>query len=67
MEALFFGKSNAVGAENPNFWICLKIQTLKKSKLSCRYADKYGIVRKKSLDFFLFMLQSFMIELEVIK
>jgi len=52
---------------NPKVRICRKIQTLKKSKLSCRYADKYGIVRKKSLDFFLFMLQSFMIELEVIK
>ena len=34
-------------------FIIPKIQTLKKSKLSCRYADKYGIVRKKSLDFFL--------------
>ena len=42
--------------KNPNF---KEIQTL------CRYADKYGIVQKKSLDFFLFMLQSFMIELEV--
>lgn len=44
-----------------------KIPTLKKSKLSHRYADKYGIVRKESLDFFLFTLQSFMIKLEVNK
>ena len=42
-----------VGRLNPNFWISCKIPTLKKSKLSHRYADKYGIVRKKSLDFFL--------------
>ena len=60
-------KPNGMGAANPKVRISPKIQTLKKSKLSCRYADKYGIVRKKSLDFFLFMLQSFMIELEVIK
>ena len=56
-----------MGQINPNFWIYLKIPTLKKSKLSYRYADKYGIVQKKSLDFFLFIPQSFMIELEVIK
>ena len=31
-------------------WVA-KIQTLKKSKLSHRYADKCGIERKKSLDF----------------
>ena len=54
-----WGKSKLLDLpENPNF---KEIQTL------CRYADKYGIVQKKSLDFFLFMLQSFMIELEVIK
>ena len=29
-----------------------KIPTLKKSKLSRRYANKHGILRKKSLDFF---------------
>ena len=44
-----------------------KIPTLKKSKLPHRYADKYGIVRKESLDFFLFTLKSFMIKLEVNK
>lgn len=44
-----------------------KIPTLKKSKLLHRYVDKYGIIQKKSLDFFLFTLQSIMIELEVIK
>ena len=49
------------------FGFSCKISTLKKSKLSHRYADKYGIERKKSLDFFLFTPQSFMIELEVIK
>ena len=54
-------------AKQENLFIGIKIPTLKKSKLSRRYADKYGIERKKSLDFFLFMLQSFMIELEVIK
>ena len=48
-------------------FIRCEIPTLKKSKLSRRYADKYGIERKKSLDFFLFTLQSIMIELEVIK
>ena len=46
-------RSDALGRVNPNFWIFRKIPTLKKSKLSHRYADKYGIVRKKSLDFFL--------------
>ena len=56
-----------MGAENPKVWIQPKIPTLRKSKLSRRYAGKYGIMREKSLDFFLFMLQSFMIELEVIK
>ena len=33
-------------------FILRKIPTLKKSKLSRRYADKHGILRKKSLDFF---------------
>ena len=65
--AVEVGESNAVGPINPKVWICRKIPTLKKSKLSRRYADKYGIERKKSLDFFLFIPQSFMIELEVIK
>ncbi len=57
----------AMDWRNPNFWICPKIPTLKKSKLSCRCADKYSILQEKSLDFFLFILQSIMIELEVIK
>ena len=60
-------RSDEMGRPNPKVWIWPKIQTLKKSKLSHRYADKYGIVRKESLDFFLFTLQSFMIKLEVNK
>ena len=37
-------KSDGMGTENPNFWIYPKITTLKKSKLSFKYADKYGIL-----------------------
>ena len=64
---LMTGCANPMVGKNPKVWIWPKIQTLKKSKLSHRYADKYGIVRKESLDFFLFTLQSFMIKLEVNK
>ena len=46
------GVTEELKAQNQLEWVG-KIQTLKKSKLSHRYADKYGIVRKKSLDFFL--------------
>ena len=34
----------AVDGSNPNFWICAEITTLKKSQLSFKYADKYGIL-----------------------
>ncbi len=60
------GVTEQLKAQEQMLWV-RKIQTLKKSKLSHRYADKYGIVRKESLDFFLFTLQSFMIKLEVNK
>lgn len=37
-------KPDYEGGSNPNFWICAEITTLKKSQLSFKYADKYGIL-----------------------